>query len=113
TSGPDDFEDKGYMLRQRIYGRTTEMFIVLTMYNEDEVLFAKTWKAVVKNITHMCSKKNSDMWGPDGWKKVVVCVVADGRTKIHPRTLTLLGVIGAYQDGVLKTSINNEGTPPH
>ena len=71
-----------HSLRPAILNRHTELFIVMTMYNEDEVLFARTWKSVVKNITYMCSKKDGGMWGPDGWKKVVVCVVSDGRTKV-------------------------------
>lgn len=33
TCDPDDFEKKGFFLRQNEYGRTTELFIVITMYN--------------------------------------------------------------------------------
>ena len=33
------------------------------------------------------------MWGPDGWKKVVVCVVSDGRNKINKRTLQVLTLV--------------------
>jgi hypothetical protein len=57
------------------------MFIVITSYNEDEVSFARTMHGVMKNIAHLCSKDRSKVWGKDGWRKVVVCVVADGRTK--------------------------------
>ncbi|TPX64675.1 chitin synthase [Spizellomyces sp. 'palustris'] len=110
---PNEFEDRGYTLRAADMGRHTEMFVVMTMYNEDEILFAKTWKAVMKNIAHMCSKKRHTTWGADGWQKVVVCVVADGRTKIHPRTLNMLGVMGAYQEGVIKTSISTEDVAAH
>ncbi|KAJ3025214.1 Chitin synthase, class 1, partial [Rhizophlyctis rosea] len=110
---PNDFMKRGYTLRPALLNRHTELFVVMTMYNEDEVLFARTWKSVVKNITYLCSKKDGGMWGPDGWKKVVVCVVADGRTKIHPRTLTVMGILGAYQEGVIKTSINNEEVAAH
>ncbi|KAI8612913.1 chitin synthase-domain-containing protein [Chytriomyces sp. MP71] len=83
------------------------------MYNEDDTLFTKTWKAVMRNIAHLCSKRRSPVWGPDGWKKIVVCVVADGREKIHPRTLTVLGVMGCYQEGIIKTSVNNRPTTAH
>ncbi|KAI9327885.1 chitin synthase-domain-containing protein [Obelidium mucronatum] len=83
------------------------------MYNEDEHLFTKTWKSVVRNIAYLCSKRRSSVWGPDGWKKVVVCVVADGREKIHKRTLTVLGIMGAYQDGIVKTSVNGVPTTAH
>ena len=45
TCDPDDFMSSRYSLRQYLYGRDTELFIVMTMYNEDEVLFVKTMNA--------------------------------------------------------------------
>ncbi|KAJ3071725.1 Chitin synthase, class 2 [Podochytrium sp. JEL0797] len=113
TCDPNDFASKGYRLRAQDLDRKTEIFIVITMYNEDELLFTKTWKAVVRNIAYLCSKRRSSVWGPDGWKKIVVCVVADGREKIHKRTLTVLGIMGAYQDGIIKTSVNGTPTTAH
>jgi chitin synthase len=47
TCDPDDFMRSRYSLRQAMYGRQTELFIVMTMYNEDEVLFVKTMNAYV------------------------------------------------------------------
>jgi chitin synthase len=67
------------------------------MYNEDDQLFLKTMNSVIKNIAHLCSRTKSKTWGPDGWQKATVCVVADGRTKIHPRVLKVLGAMGVYQ----------------
>ncbi|KAJ3231575.1 Chitin synthase, class 1 [Chytriomyces hyalinus] len=113
TCDPNDFKERGYRLRSQDLDRKTELFIVITMYNENEHLFTKTWKAVMRNISHLCSKRRSKVWGPDGWKKIVVCVVADGREKIHKRTLTVLGIMGAYQDGIIKTSVNNVPTTAH
>ncbi|KAI8815322.1 chitin synthase-domain-containing protein [Cladochytrium replicatum] len=113
TGDPDDFVEKGFTLRQADGGRTTELFVVVTMYNENETLFIKTWKSIVKNVTHLSSKRKSSVWGAEGWKKVVVCVVADGRTKIHEKTLGVLGVMGVYQDGVMKTSVNGQDVAAH
>jgi chitin synthase len=39
------------------------------------------------------------MWGPDGWKKIVICIVADGRTHINSKTLAAIGLLGVYQEG--------------
>lgn len=108
---PDEFVPRGYTLRQREWGRQTELFVVITMYNEDEVLFIRTWKAVAKNIAHICSKKNT--WGEQGWQKVVVCVVSDGRTKINARTLSVLGLMGVYQEGLIKLAINDDPVSAH
>ncbi|KAE9411178.1 glycosyltransferase family 2 protein [Gymnopus androsaceus JB14] len=99
TCNPDDFSAQGFSLRQVEMHRTTELFIVITMYNEDEVLFCRTMYGVMKNIQHLCTRKNSQTWGTDAWKKVVVCIVADGRKKIHPRVLDCLTLLGVYQPG--------------
>jgi hypothetical protein len=108
TGDPDEFVESGYTLRQQELGRPTELFVVVTMYNEDEVLFNRTWKSVMRNISYLCSKKGKG-WDSDGWKKVVVCIVADGRGKINRRTLNAIGLMGVYQEGVTKTSINGQG----
>lgn len=122
TCDPNDFLKNRYTLRTHNYGRKTELFIVMvrsrlkrrkkglpslnltntisfnqTMYNEDDQLFLKTMNSVIKNIAHLCSRTKSKTWGPDGWQKATVCVVADGRTKIHPRVLKVLGAMGVYQ----------------
>ena len=83
TCDPADFKKENFTLRQVLYEqpRATEMFVVITLYNEDEVLFARTMHGVMKNISHLCSRNRSKVWGKEGWRKVVVCVVADGRTK--------------------------------
>lgn len=45
TCDPDDFMRSRYSLRPYLNGRHTELFIVMTMYNEDEVLFCRTMNA--------------------------------------------------------------------
>jgi chitin synthase len=104
TCDPNDFKESGFTLRQVLYDppRRTELFIVMTMYNEDEELFARTMHGVMKNIAHLCKRDRSKTWGKDGWKKVVVCIVSDGRQKINSRTLSVIATMGAYQDGVAK-----------
>ena len=42
TCDPDDFMRQKYTLRPYLSSRQTELFIVMTMYNEDEVLFIRT-----------------------------------------------------------------------
>ncbi|OBZ70856.1 Chitin synthase 3 [Grifola frondosa] len=114
TCDPDDFEKRGFFLRQNESGRTTELFIVITMYNEDEVLFCRTMYGVMQNISHLCSRKNSRIWGQDAWKKVVVCIVADGRKKVHPRVLDCLTLLGVYQPGDhMKNMVNNKSVTAH
>jgi hypothetical protein len=49
--------------------------------------------SVIKNIAHLCGRTRSKTWGPDGWKKVVVCIVSDGRSKVNKRTLQVLSLV--------------------
>ena len=45
TCDPDDFTRSGYSLRH--YGRDTELFIAVTMCDEDVVLFSRTMDSCV------------------------------------------------------------------
>ncbi|KAF9531863.1 glycosyltransferase family 2 protein [Crepidotus variabilis] len=113
TCDPDQFMSSRYSLRQYLWGRQTELFIVMTMYNEDEVLFVKTMNAVIKNVAHLCSRNRSKMWGPEGWQKVVVCVVSDGRNKINKRTLQVLSLMGCYVEGIAKDTVGGKDVTAH
>jgi chitin synthase len=56
TGDPNDFARQGFTLRQEEFQRETEMFIVATMYNEDDELFNKTMLSLFKNIAHLTSR---------------------------------------------------------
>ncbi|PWN52460.1 hypothetical protein IE53DRAFT_385106 [Violaceomyces palustris] len=113
TCGPDDFPKENFTLRPAMYNRHTEIFIVVTMYNEDEILFTRTLHGIMKNIAHLCSRHKSRTWGTNGWKKVVVAIIADGRKKIHPRVLDCLAALGVYQEGVAKNMVNGKVVQAH
>ncbi|KAK4514549.1 uncharacterized protein ATC70_002147 [Mucor velutinosus] len=113
TCEPDEFESRGFTLRPKIYNRETELFIVMTMYNEDEILFTRTMHGVMKNIAHLCSLKKSSMWGPEGWKKVVVCIVADGRQVVNKKVLDVLASMGVYQAGIAKNVVDDKPVKAH
>lgn len=113
TCDPNDFVERGYKLRQNLSSRETELFICVTMYNENELDFTRTMHGVMRNISHFCSRTKSRTWGKDGWKKIVVCVIADGRKKVHPRTLDALAALGCYQDGIAKNLVNQREVTGH
>ncbi|KAJ3033368.1 Chitin synthase, class 1 [Rhizophlyctis rosea] len=97
TCDPDTFgrPDSKYELRPAILQRKTELFIVMTMYNEDEELFAKTMTSVSIRLLY------------------VVCIVADGKTKIHPRVLTLLQTMGIYVPDVARSTVDGKPVTAH
>ena len=68
----------------------------------------------MRNIGHLCTRRNSQTWGQDAWKKVVVCIISDGRKKIHPRVLDCLTALGVYQNGnFMKNMVNNKPVTAH
>jgi chitin synthase len=81
--------------------------------NEDEVLFCRTFTSVIKNIQHLQQRAKSKTWGAQSWKKIVVCIVSDGRLKINPRTLKVLGLYGAYQEGLAKDTVDGKDVQAH
>ncbi|KAJ3064834.1 Chitin synthase, class 2 [Podochytrium sp. JEL0797] len=113
TCDPDEFSKGGYVLRQQESKRPTEIFIVVTMYNEGDDLFCKTMLALMQNISYLCKRSRSSTWGEHGWQKVVICIVSDGRTKIHPRTLNVLGLMGVFQDGIMKNKVSDKDVTAH
>ncbi|ORZ01326.1 chitin synthase 1 [Syncephalastrum racemosum] len=112
TSDPAEFANT-YTLRQDLMDRNAELFICITMYNEDEVLLSRTLHGIMKNISHLCSRSRSRTWGPESWRRVVVCIVADGRHKVHPRVYDYLSAIGVYQEGVAKNVVNGKEVQAH
>ena len=115
TCDPSEFFENRFTLRQRLFAkpRHTELFIVVTMYNEDDFLFARTMIGVFKNIEYMCTRTNSKTWGKEAWKKIVVCVVSDGRSKINKRTQAVLAGLGVYQEGIAKQKVNDKDVTAH
>jgi chitin synthase len=114
TCDPDDFVERGYQLRQNIgNARETELFICITMYNENEIDFTRTMHGVMQNISHFCSRMKSRTWGKDGWQKIVVCIISDGRGKVHPRTLDAIAAMGCFQEGIAKNHVNQKEVTAH
>ncbi|GAA95000.1 glycosyltransferase family 2 protein [Mixia osmundae IAM 14324] len=113
TCDPDDFERQCFNLRPSTIRRECEILIGVTVYSENEVLFCRTMHGIMKNIAHLCTRDKSKVWGKDGWKKIVVCIVADGRQKIHPRVLDCLSALGVYQDGIAKNTVGEKIVTAH
>ncbi|WVF67538.1 hypothetical protein IAT40_002294 [Kwoniella sp. CBS 6097] len=113
TCDPDEFMARKFTLRQYLYGRKTELFIVMTMYNETSDLLLRTLNSVIKNIAHLTTRNRSKTWGQDSWKKIVVCIVADGRKVVDPRVLKVLQLMGVYAEGVMKDHVAGKETQAH
>ncbi|KAH6682756.1 chitin synthase 2 [Halenospora varia] len=117
TCDPADFVYENFQLRPQLYKqkRETELFIVITMYNEEDILFGRTMAGVIKNIEYMCSLKgkHKGLWDENGWKKIIVCIVVDGRAKLNIRTRAVLTAMGVYQHGVGVERVNDQPVTAH
>lgn len=115
TCDPKDFIIDNFSLRQRYYKRPREIeiLIVVTIYNENDVLLARTLKGIFDNIKHLERRNRSQTWGKDSWKKVVVCIVADGRSKINESAQALLAGLGVYQEGFARNAVNDKKVVSH
>lgn len=85
----------------------------MTMYNETSDLLLRTLNSVIKNIAHLTTRTRSKTWGGDSWKKIVVCIVADGRKVVDPRVLKVLQLMGVYAEGVMKDTVAGKETQAH
>ncbi|CAK7893945.1 chitin synthase 2 [[Candida] anglica] len=114
TCGPSNFLRYNYSLRQPLYSppRETELMICVTMYNENEILLARTLKGIFENITDL-TRRADPVWGEDSWKKVVITIVVDGRVNLHKRAEKLMVALGVYQDGYAKSKINEKNVKAH
>lgn len=115
TCDPINYSLDRFTLRPKCYvrPRQTELLVAITIYNEDDVLLARTLQGVFNNIRHLCTRSHSSTWGADAWKKVVVCIIADGRTKLNPRSKALMAALGVYQDGLAKNVVNDRPVEGH
>ncbi|KAI9356488.1 chitin synthase-domain-containing protein [Zopfochytrium polystomum] len=112
TCKAQEFNQEKYTLRAKNFGRKIRIAIVITMYNENDKLFCRTFRGVMKNIAFLCSGECA-FWDRDSWKEIVVVIVADGRAKIHPSVLTVWGVQGLFMEGIEKSSVNGKQVLAH
>ncbi|KAF0755095.1 hypothetical protein AaE_005085, partial [Aphanomyces astaci] len=96
-----NFTNEGYRLHCIEEGRSPQLLVVITMYNEDEVEMYSTLKKVANNIEHIKSKKLPGYEGDDSWKNILVCVVSDGRTKANKGTLAFLRDVGVFDEDAM------------
>lgn len=113
TVDPDEFLEAGYSLRFAEMNRECQIVVCITMYNEDKFSIARTIHSIMRNVAHLCNRKKSHVWGLNGWKKVSVILVSDGRAKVNQGSLDYLAAIGVYQEDMAKASVNGDPVKAH
>ncbi|SCU98144.1 LAMI_0F13234g1_1 [Lachancea mirantina] len=113
TVDPDNYVSEGYSLRFAEMNRECQVVICVTMYNEDKHALATTLHSIMKNISHLCTRKRSHVWGPNGWKRIQVIIVSDGRNNIDKGSLDYLSALGVYQEDMAKSTVNGNPVKAH
>lgn len=113
TVDPDQFLEEGYSLRFAEMNRECQIVVCVTMYNENKFSIARTIHSIMKNVAHLCSRSRSAVWGPNGWKKVSVILISDGRKKVNQGSLDYLASLGVYQEDMAKASVNGDPVKAH
>ncbi|KAG0200523.1 Chitin synthase, class 2 [Mortierella sp. GBA30] len=120
TCDADLVPEKNYKLRTHSLKRSVELAICLTVNEESPQAFCLTLHSLIKNIKHMCSpisksrSHKNPVWAEeDSWKKVVICIVADGRRNLNPVILKVLAAMGCWQEGVAKNQVNGSAVQAH
>ncbi|KAH9458754.1 hypothetical protein MJO28_010092 [Puccinia striiformis f. sp. tritici] len=124
TCDPDDFtREAGWTLRTENYGRSTELLVAITYYNEDKILVARTLHGVMLNLRDMCkakwsefrhlAKKGGEEAATEPWKMISVVLVFDGIEPADKASLDVLATVGLYQDGIMKRQVDGKETQAH
>jgi chitin synthase len=94
----------GYTIRaKKELDHTIDYFITVTMYNEDAAELRSTLEHIAACLQFMMKTKGDR----NLWKRFMVCVVSDGRTKANEGTLQYLHDIGNFDEQTM--TINSQG----
>ncbi|KAG0057528.1 Chitin synthase, class 2 [Gryganskiella cystojenkinii] len=120
TCDADMVPEGKYRLRTHSLKRSVELAICLTVNEESPQAFCLTLHSLIKNVRQMCSPASKSkahknpVWAEkDSWKKVVICIVADGRRNLNPAILKVLASMGCWQEGVAKNQVNGHAVQAH
>jgi cellulose synthase/poly-beta-1,6-N-acetylglucosamine synthase-like glycosyltransferase len=93
----------GYTIRSEQNGHHIDYFIAVTMYNEDAGTLRKALSHIADCLKYMQKIKGDH----ELWKRFMVCIVSDGRTKANEGTLQYLTKIGNFDKQTM--AINSQG----
>jgi len=118
TCSPEDFWWNKFDLRpardqrMNLHHNVVQYFnqglmIIVTMYNEDAVLFTRTMIGVFRNVDYMIKNGLMDE------ERITIVVISDGRAKINQQTKKVLALLGVYQDGIATEKFQDKKVQAH
>jgi len=100
---PIEFYDWHYKVRCGENGRQIKVYIVITMYAEDDQELDSTLRGVCENLKNFPEYDDISV----SWQEVAVAVVSDGRLKANKKTMEFASAMGIYDQELM----NKYGNP--
>ncbi|KAL4909749.1 hypothetical protein BDW74DRAFT_43258 [Aspergillus multicolor] len=114
TCEPAMFRKERFTLRQKLYisPRRTELLITVSLCDESGVNLGRTLTSIFANIQFICDQK-AKMWKRRGWKKCVVCILADGRSRLTDEARAALALLGLWQPALAMSDVGGKKVLAH
>jgi cellulose synthase/poly-beta-1,6-N-acetylglucosamine synthase-like glycosyltransferase len=104
---PIEFAKYGYKMRCSENGRQVKVFVVVTMYAEDDQELDGTLRGICENLKNFPEYDDIAV----SWQEVAVAVISDGRTKANKKTLEYAASVGVYDQDIMY-KYGNPGQKP-
>ncbi|RDW90060.1 uncharacterized protein DSM5745_01835 [Aspergillus mulundensis] len=114
TCEPAMFEKERFTLRQKLYisPRRTELLITVPLCGKSGTDLGRTLTSIFANIQFICDQK-AKMWKRRGWKKCVVCILADGRSRLTDEAKAALSLLGLWQPALAVHDVGGKKVLAH
>ncbi|KAL4751108.1 hypothetical protein BDW72DRAFT_212904 [Aspergillus terricola var. indicus] len=115
TCEPSMFRKEQFMLRQKLYikPRRTELLVTVPICEESGTDLGRTLTSIFANIQYVSSRKRVKAWKRHGWKRCVVCILADGRGRLSEETKASLTLIGLWQSALAVRDVQGKNVVAH
>ncbi|KAL3431839.1 chitin synthase-domain-containing protein [Aspergillus tetrazonus] len=114
TCEPSMFQKEQFTLRQNLYikPRRTELLITVPICDESGTDLGRTLTSIFANIQYI-SQKRVSTWKRHGWKRCVICVLADGRGRLSEEAKAALTLIGLWQPTLAVRDVQGKDVLAH
>ncbi|KAL4740503.1 chitin synthase-domain-containing protein [Aspergillus similis] len=115
TCEPSMFRKQQFALRQNLYikPRRTELLITVPLCDESGTALGRTLTSIFANIQYISSRKRVKKWKRNGWKRCVVCILANGRSRLSEEAKAALTLIGLWQPALAVRDVQGKDVLAH
>ncbi|KAL4997879.1 chitin synthase-domain-containing protein [Aspergillus recurvatus] len=115
TCEPSMFRRERFTLRQSLYinPRRTELLITVPLCDESGTDLGRTLTSIFANIQYISSQKGVKTWKRQGWKRCVVCILADGRGRLSDEAKAALILLGLWQPALAVRDVQGKDVLAH